>query len=179
MYLQGVSERFHESDGRIHSAMKIIHAETEEQLETIRILFLEYAATLPFDLGFQGFEEELAGLPGCYAHPEGNVLLGFVDEEPAGCVAFRKIDEGVSEMKRLWVRTQFRGRGFGRLLAEAAIVHAAETGYHVMRLDTLSSLVDAVSLYRKLGFQEIDPYTHNPMPGVIFMEKNLASVPEF
>ncbi len=149
--------------------MQLIRAESDEHLEAIRCLFREYAEALGIDLGFQGFEEELAGLPGRYASPEGRLLVAFVDGKAVGCVALRKLEEGICEMKRLYVRPAHRGRGLGRRLAHAVIEEARSIGYHRMRLDSLTSLKEATALYRSLGFVEIPAYTHNPLPDALFM----------
>jgi putative acetyltransferase len=151
--------------------MKLIQAQSPTDIAAARMLFEEYAAGLGLSLCFQNFDQELAELPGRYAPPSGRLLLAFVDHELAGCVALRKTDEGVCEMKRLFVRQNFRGRSLGRNLAEAIIDSAREIGYQQIRLDTLPDKMDtAVGLYRRLGFKEIEPYYANPVPGATFME---------
>jgi putative acetyltransferase len=152
---------------------RIIEAETPETLVIVRRLFEEYAAALEVDLGFQHFDEELAGLPGEYARPAGGLLLGFDDLEPVGCVAFRPLEPGVAEMKRLYVRPAARGGGWGRRLAERAVSDVRDAGYQRMRLDTLPAMRSAQGLYLALGFVEIAPYRHNPVPGVRFLELDL------
>lgn len=152
---------------------ELVHVTSEAQLEEVRRLFLEYAEFLGFDLGFQGFEEEIARLPGEYAPPEGRLLLATWGEEPSGCVALRKIGGETCEMKRLFVREQFRGQGLGRILARAIIGEAREAGYRYMRLDTVPKLVNAIGLYRALGFKEIDSYRYNPIDGASFWELDL------
>jgi putative acetyltransferase len=139
--------------------MQIISAHTVEHLPTIRALFTEYAGTLDQSVCFRDFERELAALPGAYAPPEGRLLLALDDTTAAGCVALRKLADGVSEMKRLYVRPNFRGRGFGRALAEAAIRQAREAGYERLRLDTLPAMKEALALYEALGFRRL------PAPG--------------
>jgi len=153
---------------------RLVSAEHTAEIEQARMLFEEYAAGLGLSLCFQNFDHELAELPGRYAPPSGRLLLAFVDNELAGCVALRKIDEGVCEMKRLFVRQNFRGRSLGRDLAAAIIGLAREIGYQQMRLDTLPDKMDtAVGLYRRLGFKEIEPYYPNPVQGATFMELSL------
>jgi ribosomal protein S18 acetylase RimI-like enzyme len=149
---------------------RIIEADTPPTLETARRLFEEYAAALEVDLGFQHFDEELAGLPGEYSRPAGGLLLGFDGAQPVGCVAFRPLGPGVAEMKRLYVRPSARGGGWGRRLAERAVSDARGAGYERMRLDTLPAMRSAQGLYLALGFVEIAPYRHNPVPGARFLE---------
>jgi carbonic anhydrase len=156
--------------------MKIVQAESPADIDLARQLFREYEAWLEIDLCFQNFEKELAELPGAYAEPEGRLFLAYVEDELAGCIALRKIGEGVCEMKRLFVRPEFRGKGIGRQLVDAIIKSAREIGYARMRLDTLPpKMNDAIALYRSYGFQEIDTYYDNPVPGAIFMELDLGS----
>jgi len=154
--------------------IQIIQAETPEQIEEARGLFREYEAWLGLDLCFQGFEEELANLPGKYNLPDGRLFLASVDEKTAGCIALRKLEEGVCEMKRLYVRDEFRGLGLGKTLIEKLIAEAREAGYKKMRLDTLpDKMAKAVSLYESHGFRQIAPYYHNPYGQTFFMEKSL------
>ena len=149
-------------------------AETDGQVEEARTLFREYEAATGVDLCFQNFAAELASLPGDYAPPSGRLILGYIGQELAGCVALRKLEgEGVCEMKRLYLRPAFRGTGLGRKLAEAVIAEAVEIGYARMRLDTLPSMQGAIALYRSLGFKEIEPYRFNPVGGTLFMELSL------
>ena len=145
-----------------------------QELHEIRRLFLEYAESLNIDLSFQDFATEYDSLPGKYAPPVGALLLVLVDDKAAGCAALRKIEEGICEMKRLYVRDAFRGLGIGKLLISTILGKAREQGYLFMRLDTLPSMKDAQRLYRKFGFYEIKPYVYNPIEGTIFMEKKLA-----
>ena len=159
--------------------MKIVSAESLDQIDLARALFHEYAAWLEIDLCFQNFEKELAGLPGDYTPPEGRLLLAFDKGKLAGCVALRKIGNRVCEMKRLFMRPAFRGHGLGRGLIEFIMREAKEIGYERMRLDTLPpKMNDAIALCRSLGFKEIEPYYENPVPGAKFMELNLGNVSE-
>lgn len=138
-----------------------------------RLLFQEYANGLGFDLCFQRFDEELAGLPGCYAEPAGGIWLAWLEGMPAGCVALRPLGDGRAEMKRLYVRPAYAGQGLGRGLAEAAVAGARQRGYAAVRLDTLSSMTAANALYAKLGFGRIDAYCENPLPGALYYELRL------
>jgi len=153
--------------------MEIAQAVTPEQIVEARTLFREYERSLGIDLCFQGFEQELAGLPGAYAPPRGRLLLAVDGGAPAGCVALRPLDDAVCELKRLYVRPPYRGRRAGRRLAERVIVDAQAIGYARMRLDTLPSMKEALALYRALGFVEIAPYYANPVPGARFLELDL------
>ncbi|HXY50578.1 MAG TPA: GNAT family N-acetyltransferase [Terriglobales bacterium] len=149
-------------------------AESPPQVEQARELFLEYAHSLGFSLCFQNFDQELAGLPGSYASPEGRLLLAEYEGQLAGCIALHRLEEQVCEMKRLYVRPQFRGRGLGGALAERVIAEARSLGYRHMRLDTVEPLMqDAIRLYRRLGFREIPPYCRNPIEGALYMELRL------
>ncbi len=151
--------------------VRLIAVTGGDDLERVRELFLEYEQDLPFDLSFQDFKGELAALPGRYAPPDGALFLAHHDGHPVGCVALRRIGEGISEMKRLFVRPAARGHGIGRALAEAIIEEAQRIGYKRMRLDTV--LEPAKSLYQSLGFREIPPYQDVPIEGVVFMELEL------
>ena len=156
--------------------MTIVPAETAEQIEQARHLFREYQSWLEIDLCFQNFERELAKLPGDYAQPAGRLLLAYEESQLAGCVALRRIDERICEMKRLFLRTEFRGHGLGRRLIETIIHEAKRIGYERMRLDTLPpKMNDAIDLYRSYGFKEIASYYDNPVPGAIFMQLDLTS----
>ena len=156
--------------------MEILPATTAQHLGVVRELFREYERFLNVDLCFQGFEAELAGLPGKYAPPEGALLLALEGADVCGCVALRPLEPGACEMKRLYVRSGFRGRGGGRALAEAVIGRAAAAGYDAMRLDTLDKLAEAIALYERLGFRRIRPYYRNPLPGVSYWELDLGTL---
>jgi GNAT superfamily N-acetyltransferase len=154
--------------------LKIIQVDGGSNLAAVKSLFEEYAESLGFDLCFQDFEEELANLPGDYAPPDGRLLLATYKDNVAGCVALRKMDDSVCEMKRLYVRPDFRGFKIGRTLAEATIEQAKKIGYTRMRLDTVPSMNVARALYLSLGFSEISPYRYNPIEGTVFMELTLV-----
>ena len=148
-------------------------AASEAEIETVRTLFREYEKSLGISLCFQNFAEEVAGLPGDYAPPDGRLLIAFVGRRPAGCVALRRIGEGVAEMKRLYVRLRFRGMKLGRQLTEAVLEEARSIGYRAVRLDTLPSMREAQTLYLSMGFTDIPPYNDHPVEGTRFMEKRL------
>jgi len=149
-------------------------AESPTQIAQARELFLEYAHSLGFSLCFQNFDKELAGLPGDYAPPEGRLLLVECEGQLAGCVALHSLEPGICEMKRLYLRPQFRRKGLGRALADRIIAEARRIGYQRMRLDTVEPIMkDAVAMYRKLGFREIAPYRANPIAGAMYMELEL------
>ncbi len=153
--------------------IQIADAYDGKHLQEVLKLFEEYATSLGISLDFQNFEEELATLPGSYAPPEGLLLIALWQGQVAGCVALRKLSDGVCEMKRLYTRLQFRGLKIGRALAEAVIDQARALGYTLIRLDTLPSMESARALYTSLGFQEIEPYRYNPIEGTAFMELDL------
>lgn len=153
---------------------EIFQAESPEEIETARRLFREYEAWLGMDLCFQGFEEELRTLPGRYAEPNGRLLIASVDDSPAGCIAMRKLEDGICEMKRLYLRPNARGLGLGNRLIEQLIEEARSVGYAKMRLDTYPpKMAKAVSIYQSHGFHPIPPYYDNPHEGVLFMELDL------
>ena len=186
-----------EEDGGKVEGFHIFQAESAAQIEQIRELFLEYAKSLGFSLCFQGFDQELAGLPGDYAPPEGRLLLAEYDGQVSGCGALHKVErhesrvasgeagikvtdntqanERIGEMKRLYLRPEFRGKGLGRALAERILREARGIGYAKLRLDTVEPLMkDAVAMYRRMGFREIAPYRENPMAGTLYMELDLG-----
>ena len=150
-----------------------IRAATAADIASVRALFGEYQSGLGVSLCFQGFDAELAGLPGDYVPPRGGLWIAEEAEGPAGCVALRPLDSGAAELKRLFVRDAFRGRGLGRMLALRAIGFAREAGYPEVRLDTLPRMAEAQALYAALGFRDIAPYNDNPVGGVRFMGLDL------
>ena len=183
-----------DEQGDAAQRFRIYPAESPSEIELIRELFLEYANSLGFSLCFQGFDQELAGLPGDYAPPEGRLLLAEYDGKVAGCGALHRVQssesgvagnvretktgtgrgEPVAEMKRLYLRPEFRGKGLGRALAERILQEARNIGYARLRLDTVEPVMkDAVAMYRKIGFQEIAPYCSNPIAGALYMELEL------
>ena len=154
--------------------LSISQAESPTQIAQARELFLEYAQSLGFSLCFQNFDKELGELPGDYAPPEGRLLLVECEGQVAACVALHKLDPDICEMKRLYLRPQFRGKELGRALAERIIAEARQIGYQRMRLDTVEPVMkDAVAMYRKLAFKEIAPYRPNPIAGAMYMELEL------
>src|SRR5271170_7747929 len=170
--LAGISSAF--STSSAVDGLSVFQAESPAQIAQARELFLEYAQSLGFSLCFQNFDQELAGLPGDYAPPEGRLLLAECEGQLAACVALHRLEPGICEMKRLYLRPQFRGKGLGRALAERIIAEARQIGYRRMRLDTVEPVMkDAVAMYRKLGFKEIAPYRPNPMAGAMYMELEL------
>jgi putative acetyltransferase len=146
-------------------------------LDATREIFREYADTLGIDLCFQGFDAELAELPGAYAAPGGQLLLAWVDDEVAGCAAMRPLPDidyaNACEMKRLYVRPAFRRFGLGRLLTQALLDEARRAGYSTMVLDTLDDMEAARGLYATLGFGDIPPYYFNPIPGAHYLKADL------
>jgi ribosomal protein S18 acetylase RimI-like enzyme len=154
--------------------LEIFPAKTDEDFEIAKKLLVEYGNSLSFHLSFQDFEEELANLPGDYVRPAGCLLLAVYKEQPVGCVGLRKLNDGVCEMKRLYVKPQFRGLGIGRALAEAVIVEARKIGYNYMRLDTVPSMEVASALYVSVGFKKSSAYRYNPIENAVFMELKLA-----
>ena len=155
--------------------VSLIQAHGKEHLVRVRELFKEYAASLGIDLCFQDFEHELASLPGHYAPPRGRLLMAIERTVAAGCVALQPIDDEICEMKRLYVRPKFRGRGVGKALVSAILSEARELGYKKMRLDTLPQMEEAIAVYRSFGFFPIPEYRFNPIPGALFMELNLQA----
>lgn len=148
-------------------------ADLPHDLPSIRMLFEEYASALNISLCFQNFAEELATLPGRYAPPAGNIWLAEIEGAVAGCVAMRPISADRAEMKRLYVRPAYRGLGLGEKLAQTVLAAAKEKGYRELCLDTLPVMEKAIGLYRAMGFREIEPYYHNPVPGALFFSASL------
>ena len=158
--------------------IRLVAAGDGDALETVRVLFREYAAQLGVDLCFQNFDAELATLPGEYAPPRGALLLALVDGEPAGCGALRPLHDvdypNACEMKRLFVRPAFRRFGIGRVLTQALLDHGLQAGYSNLLLDTLDDMEAARGLYASLGFEEIPPYYFNPIPGAHYLRVELG-----
>lgn len=159
----------------IASPTHIREAHGAADMDAVRTLFQEYAGTLNFSLCFQGFDAELAGLPGQYAPPRGNAWLAEANGQLAGCVAVRPLDDDICEMKRMFIRPAYRGLKLGRQLAETTLEFARRAGYRAMRLDTVETLRAAMTLYRSMGFIEIPAYYDNPVPGVHYFEKRWES----
>ncbi len=157
--------------------IRLVAPDTPELLAAARAIFREYAASLDVDLCFQGFEAELAALPGDYAAPAGQLLLAEVDGALAGCGAFRPLPEAdyanACEMKRLYVRPAFRRFGLGRLVAQRLLDDARRAGYSHMLLDTLDDMESARELYASLGFEDVPPYYYNPIPGAHYLRARL------
>jgi putative acetyltransferase len=157
----------------IYIMIEIVQANTDELIAKAKELFQEYAESLGFDLCFQNFNAELDSFPKHYSPPAGCLFLALSQSQPIGCVGLRYFEKGICEMKRLYVRPNFREKNAGRQLAEAAIKAGKTLGYERMRLDTLPSMEIAHQLYKSLGFVEIGPYRHNPIEGVLYLELRL------
>ena len=156
--------------------LRLTQATTPSDIQQARTLFQEYEASLGISLCFQNFEQELATLPGDYAPPSGRLLLAGEFDQVMGCVALRPLEPKTCEMKRLFVRPEYRARGLGRVLVEAIIEEARKIGYAHMRLDTIADRMDrAVALYKSIGFVEIPPYRNNPVDSATFMELDLLT----
>jgi len=157
--------------------VRIIDATSQEHIQIVSQMMREYSEWLGFDLSYQGFEEELAGLPGKYAPPGGALVLAYIDDEPVGMVAMRKIGPDVCEMKRLYLRPEGRGSGLGRRLVEEIMTRGRAAGFSKMRLDTVAGKMDkAISLYREFGFEEIAAYYPSPVEHTIFLEADLRQL---
>ena len=142
-------------------------------IDDIRMLFQEYTCMLGVDLEFQNYNTELLNLPGEYALPDGRLYMAVYDDQLAGCVALRPFDSSCCEMKRLFVRPEFRGKRIGRALVEQIISDAKDMHYQAVLLDTLTSLKDSIALYQKLGFQETSPYRYNPLSNALYLRLDL------
>jgi len=160
----------------MHRDFRIFDAVNDQDFSETKKLFTEYAESLNFDLCFQGFDIELANLPGKYAPPDGFILLAEYESKIAGCIALRKLEDGICEMKRLFVRPEFRGFGIGKKLCDELILRAKNMGYSKMRLDTIKKqMKEAIKLYKSYGFYEIEPYYNNPQEGVMYMQLSLQN----
>lgn len=155
--------------------IEIIDAHHDHFLPEVRSMFEAYRASLDIDLCFQQFDEELETLPGKYAPPTGCLMLAQINQKPCGCIALKPLEEGVCEMKRLYVSPDHRGLRVGRKLVDAIIKRAKDLGYKKMKLDTLPSMERAVNLYESIGFRDTIPYCVNPTPGVRFLELDLTN----
>jgi ribosomal protein S18 acetylase RimI-like enzyme len=154
--------------------LAISQADSAADIAYVRELFLEYAHSLGFSLCFQSFDKELAELPGDYAPPQGRLFLATYDGELAGCIALHRLEQNIAEMKRLYVRPQYRGKRVGFALVQRLLAEAPEMGYRSIRLDTVEPVMkDAVKMYRRLGFREIGPYRTNPIAGALYMQLDL------
>jgi len=174
--MQKIGELRHSAVPPKADGIVVVEADTQAYVPIVKDLFQEYARGLQVDLCFQGFEQELAELPGKYAPPSGRLFLAMLDGQPLGCVALRPLAGLVCEMKRLYVRPVARGIGLGRRLAQRAIEAAREVGYKRMYLDTLGSMKEAIALYGTLGFQRTHAYYNNPSSSAVFMELELSNV---
>lgn len=168
------------ADSVISPSLEVLPVRTPDHLAQVRALFREYQQGLGIDLCFQGFEEELAQLPGLYAEPDGALMMAMADGQPAGCCALRPLAHSdhldACEMKRLFVRPAFRGLGLGRLLVDAIVLSAEQAGYATMLLDTLSDMESARALYQEVGFVETEPYYHNPLAGAHYLKLDLRDL---
>jgi len=167
-------ERGSRSSAMRRMKLSVDEASNRADVLVVRQLFEEYAAGLDVDLCFQGFAEELAGLPGRYVGPLGGLWLARDDGAPVGCIALRRLDTDRCELKRLYVRSTCRGTGLGRRLVEVALARAVDAGYRHVCLDTLPSMTGAIALYRSMGFTQIEAYNDNPVAGTLFLERALT-----
>lgn len=154
--------------------VEIVFATEGRDVAAVRDLFREYAASLSIDLCFQNFDHELATLPGGYAVPHGRLLLARVAQQNAGCIALRAMEDGVGEIKRLYVRPEFRRRGLGKTLIQRALVESRGIGYRLVRLDTLREMSAALALYTGFGFKEVAPYRQGEPEGISYFELKLS-----
>lgn len=155
----------------LNDEITIVEATSPQLIEDARYLFLEYGHSLDFSLCFQGFEEELKGLPGNYSRPEGFIYVARNADQPIGCIALRKLEPDICELKRMYILPEYRGSGTGKKLLELAVEEAGNIGYKKIRLDTLKNMQAAVHLYKSFGFYEISPYCFNPLENAVYMEK--------
>lgn len=155
--------------------MITISVSKTDDLVQVKSLFSEYSTCI--DLSFQDFDREFATLPGEYAPPSGCILLAKEGSEAVGCVVLRRISEDICEMKRLYVKPQFREKGIGRKLSESMIGEARARGYRIMKLDTLPSMREALRLYESLGFRKTTPYRYNPVKGAVFLQLDITTSP--
>jgi putative acetyltransferase len=156
------------------SEVELRQVDSESDIESAREIFREYEERLALDLCFQNFEDELKRLPGKYSPPSGRLYLARIGDDVAGCIAMRELEPGVCEMKRLFVREDFRGKQIGRMLIDKLLSDARDLGYRRMRLDTFPpKMGNAVRIYESYGFYQIAPYYNNPTEGVLFMELKL------
>jgi GNAT superfamily N-acetyltransferase len=155
----------------------IAQAESDSDIAVIRGLWREYWESIGLPMDFQGFGEELRGLPGAYGAPGGALLLAFYEDEPAGTIALRRLDETSGEVKRLYLRPKYRGHGVGRRLLEAVIELAVGFQYDCLYADTLPSMKEALSLYERVGFQQIEAYSNTPTPGAIYLKLETVRTP--
>jgi len=153
--------------------IRIYEDYSDEGIAFARGLFTEYAESLGFPLDFQDFDNELENLPGEYAPTDGCILLCEINNKPVGCIALRKLENGVCELKRMYVKPEFREQGIGKSLAQEIIKKARKIGYKRMRLDTLESMKIATHLYKSIGFKEIEAYRYNPLDNAVYMELEL------
>lgn len=158
--------------------LSIALASSAADIDVVRELFREYERSLGVDLGFQGFADELAALPGSYAPPRGRLFLARDGDDVGGCIALRPLGSDLCEMKRLYLRRSLRGKGAGRALAMHVIEEARAIGYRAMRLDTLPMMREAIALYESLGFRRIPPYYDSPVPGTLYLERTLPPLEE-
>jgi ribosomal protein S18 acetylase RimI-like enzyme len=156
--------------------MHICYPTTDQQIETTRLIFNEYdEELLKIDTCFEDFEKELEQLPGEYSEPDGTLILAMEAETVAGCVALRKVEKEICEMKRLYIRRNFRGKGWGRQLADKIVEEAVNRGYSLMRLDTLDTLEEANTLYKSMGFQPIAPYLEDTSIQLVYWGLDLKT----
>lgn len=148
-------------------------AESSSEFEEGKKLFKEYSDSLFFELDFQGFEKELESINEKYAYPSGALILCFFEKKAVGCVGVRKISDNIAELKRLYVKPEFRSLKVGRKLMDLALNEAENLGYDFIRLDTVAEMKEAIGLYKKLGFYEIEAYCYNPIETAVYMEKKL------